>query len=69
MAEASSKGRTVTDKPIKYVILSHYHAVRVLGASAYQAGSSSRPRRPAPPSAGSRTGNRNLAASRACSGR
>jgi glyoxylase-like metal-dependent hydrolase (beta-lactamase superfamily II) len=29
--------RTVTDKPIKYVILSHYHAVRVLGASAYQA--------------------------------
>ena len=30
--------RTVTDKPIKYVVLSHYHAVRVLGASAYQAG-------------------------------
>ena len=29
--------RAVTDKPIKYVILSHYHAVRVLGASAYQA--------------------------------
>ena len=28
--------RTVTDKPIKYVVLSHYHAVRVLGASAYQ---------------------------------
>ena len=27
----------VTDKPIKYVILSHYHAVRVLGASAYGA--------------------------------
>jgi glyoxylase-like metal-dependent hydrolase (beta-lactamase superfamily II) len=27
--------RTVTDKPIKYVLLSHYHAVRVLGASAY----------------------------------
>src|SRR6187397_1085396 len=27
----------VTDKPIKYVVLSHYHAVRVLGASAYQA--------------------------------
>ncbi|MGD9768199.1 MAG: MBL fold metallo-hydrolase [Pseudolabrys sp.] len=25
----------VTDKPIKYVLLSHYHAVRVLGASAY----------------------------------
>lgn len=30
------KIRTVTDKPIKYVLMSHYHAVRVLGASAYQ---------------------------------
>ena len=29
--------RQVTDKPIKHVVLSHYHAVRVLGASAYQA--------------------------------
>ena len=29
--------RTVTDKPIKYLVLSHYHAVRVLGASAYGA--------------------------------
>jgi glyoxylase-like metal-dependent hydrolase (beta-lactamase superfamily II) len=28
--------RTVTDKPIKTVVLSHYHAVRVLGASAYK---------------------------------
>jgi glyoxylase-like metal-dependent hydrolase (beta-lactamase superfamily II) len=28
--------REVTDKPIKYVLLTHYHAVRVLGASAYQ---------------------------------
>jgi glyoxylase-like metal-dependent hydrolase (beta-lactamase superfamily II) len=28
--------RSVTDKPIRYVTLSHYHAVRVLGASAYQ---------------------------------
>jgi glyoxylase-like metal-dependent hydrolase (beta-lactamase superfamily II) len=28
--------REVTDKPIKYVMLSHYHAVRVLGASAYR---------------------------------
>lgn len=27
--------KQVTDKPIKYVVLSHYHAVRVLGASAY----------------------------------
>ena len=29
--------REVTDKPIKYVVLSHYHAVRVLGASGYGA--------------------------------
>jgi glyoxylase-like metal-dependent hydrolase (beta-lactamase superfamily II) len=28
--------RQVTDKPIKYVVLSHYHAVRVLGASGYR---------------------------------
>ena len=28
--------RTVTDKPIRYVTLTHYHAVRVLGASGYQ---------------------------------
>jgi glyoxylase-like metal-dependent hydrolase (beta-lactamase superfamily II) len=27
--------REVSDKPIKYVLLTHYHAVRVLGASAY----------------------------------
>lgn len=27
--------RAVTDKPIKHMVLSHYHAVRVLGASAY----------------------------------
>ena len=27
--------RQVTDKPIRYVVLSHYHAVRVLGASGY----------------------------------
>ncbi len=29
--------REVSDKPIKYVLLTHYHAVRVLGASAYVA--------------------------------
>jgi glyoxylase-like metal-dependent hydrolase (beta-lactamase superfamily II) len=29
--------RAVTDKPIKYVVLTHYHAVRVMGASAYGA--------------------------------
>ncbi|MEP6944180.1 MAG: MBL fold metallo-hydrolase [Betaproteobacteria bacterium] len=28
--------RTVTTKPIRYVVLSHYHAVRVLGASGYK---------------------------------
>ena len=27
--------RSVSNKPIKYVLLTHYHAVRVLGASAY----------------------------------
>ncbi len=30
--------RKVTDKPISHVVLTHYHAVRVLGASAYGAG-------------------------------
>ncbi|MBQ0937243.1 MBL fold metallo-hydrolase [Ideonella paludis] len=29
--------REVTDKPIKYVLMSHYHAVRVLGAEGYRA--------------------------------
>ena len=29
--------RKVTSKPIRYVVLTHYHAVRVLGASAYGA--------------------------------
>jgi glyoxylase-like metal-dependent hydrolase (beta-lactamase superfamily II) len=28
--------RGVTSKPVKHVVLSHYHAVRVLGASAYR---------------------------------
>ncbi|MGH6610600.1 MAG: MBL fold metallo-hydrolase, partial [Burkholderiaceae bacterium] len=28
--------RRVTDKPIKYVVLTHYHAVRVLGAAGYK---------------------------------
>lgn len=28
--------RAVTDRPIRHVVLSHYHAVRVLGASAYR---------------------------------
>jgi len=30
--------RGVTDKPISHVVLTHYHAVRVLGASAFGAG-------------------------------
>lgn len=29
--------RKITDKPIKYILMSHYHAVRVLGAAAYEA--------------------------------
>jgi glyoxylase-like metal-dependent hydrolase (beta-lactamase superfamily II) len=32
-----AKIRTISNKPIKYVLLTHYHAVRVLGASAYLA--------------------------------
>ncbi|KNG92333.1 MBL fold metallo-hydrolase [Pseudaestuariivita atlantica] len=32
------KVREVTDKPITHLVLTHYHAVRVLGASAYGAG-------------------------------
>jgi glyoxylase-like metal-dependent hydrolase (beta-lactamase superfamily II) len=35
--EVIDRIRKVTDKPIKHVVLSHYHAVRVLGASAYNA--------------------------------
>jgi glyoxylase-like metal-dependent hydrolase (beta-lactamase superfamily II) len=31
------KVRSVTDKPISHVVLTHYHAVRVLGASAFGA--------------------------------
>lgn len=29
--------RAITDKPITHLVLTHYHAVRVLGASAYRA--------------------------------
>lgn len=36
-ADVIRRIRQVTDKPIKYVVLTHYHAVRVLGASAYRA--------------------------------
>src|SRR3990167_7533268 len=32
-----AKLRKHTDKPVKYLILTHYHAVRVLGASAFDA--------------------------------
>ncbi|MEJ2801698.1 glyoxylase-like metal-dependent hydrolase (beta-lactamase superfamily II) [Comamonas sp. BIGb0124] len=35
-ADVIRRIREVTDKPIKYVVLTHYHAVRVLGASAFQ---------------------------------
>ncbi len=30
--------REITDKPVSHLVLTHYHAVRVLGASAYGAG-------------------------------
>ena len=36
-ADVIRRIREVTDKPIKFVVLSHYHAVRVLGASAFGA--------------------------------
>ncbi len=36
-ADVIRRIREVTDKPIRYVVLTHYHAVRVLGASAYGA--------------------------------
>ena len=36
-ADVIRRIRQITDKPIKYIVLSHYHAVRVLGASAYMA--------------------------------
>jgi glyoxylase-like metal-dependent hydrolase (beta-lactamase superfamily II) len=36
-ADVIARVAKVTEKPIKYVVLSHYHAVRVLGASAYKA--------------------------------
>ena len=32
------KVRSVTDKPVSHLVLSHYHAVRVLGAAEYKAG-------------------------------
>ena len=35
--EVIKRVRRVTSKPIKYVVLTHYHAVRVLGAAAYGA--------------------------------
>jgi glyoxylase-like metal-dependent hydrolase (beta-lactamase superfamily II) len=35
--ELIARVREITDKPIKYVVLTHYHAVRVLGAAAYDA--------------------------------
>jgi glyoxylase-like metal-dependent hydrolase (beta-lactamase superfamily II) len=34
--EVIARVRKVTDRPIRYLLLSHYHAVRVLGAAAYE---------------------------------
>ncbi len=36
-ADVIDRIRAVTDKPIRHLVLTHYHAVRVLGASAYGA--------------------------------
>src|SRR5262245_13260440 len=46
--EVIARVRKITDKPIKYVVLSHYHAVRVLGPPPTRRRRSSR-RRPAAP--------------------
>ena len=35
-ADVIARVAKITDKPIKYVLLTHYHAVRALGASAYK---------------------------------
>jgi glyoxylase-like metal-dependent hydrolase (beta-lactamase superfamily II) len=35
--ELMQRLRALTDRPVKYVLLTHYHAVRVMGASAYKA--------------------------------
>src|SRR5882757_3181540 len=35
-SELIARVAKVTDKPIKYVLLTHYHAVRALGASAFK---------------------------------
>jgi glyoxylase-like metal-dependent hydrolase (beta-lactamase superfamily II) len=35
-ADVVTRVEAVTDKPVKYVLLSHYHAVRVLGASGFK---------------------------------
>lgn len=37
-ADWLAKLRIHTDKPVRYLVLTHYHAVRTLGASAFQAG-------------------------------
>ena len=35
--EMISDIRTITDRPVKYLFLTHYHAVRALGAAAFEA--------------------------------
>ncbi|HYF09673.1 MAG TPA: MBL fold metallo-hydrolase [Acetobacteraceae bacterium] len=35
-ADVIARIRQVTDKPVTHIVLSHYHAVRVLGASGYK---------------------------------
>ncbi len=35
-ADVVARIRTVTDRPVRHVVLTHYHAVRVLGASGYK---------------------------------
>jgi glyoxylase-like metal-dependent hydrolase (beta-lactamase superfamily II) len=68
-ADVIRRIREVTDKPIRYVLLTHYHAVRVLGArpTVRSTSSPARTRAISSSSVASRTRPARSAASRACS--
>ena len=59
-SEVIGRVASVTDKPVKYVLLSHYHAVRVLGASAYAGAEILASRRDAQPGRRARQGGHGL---------
>ena len=70
--ELVARVREVTDKPIRHVLLTHYHAVRVLGVAGYEERFQRHRQRCHPGldrgARGRRTWIRRSAASRACSG-